>query len=71
MQPALAGCRERQILESRFRADVKLYLDLVNRLDPDSAKDFDTFYEAVATARLEVRDSLSALNAHIVEHRCG
>ena len=69
MQPV--GCRERQRLESRFRADVRLYLALVNRLDPDSAKDFDAFYEAVANARLEVRDSLSALNAHIAEHGCG
>ena len=71
MQPQAAPCWEREALESLFRADIRLYLDPAERLGPASAADFSVLYEAAASARLEVQNSLLALKTHILEHGCG
>src|SRR5215471_9952034 len=67
MQPKAEPCPEREVLESRFRADVRLYLDAVDRLGPASAADFKVLHEAAESARLEVQNLRLALKAHILE----
>jgi hypothetical protein len=71
MQPAAAPCREREILEARFHADVRVYCDAVNRLDRCSPKDFSQVYEDAERAREAFENARIRLNRHIAEHECG
>jgi hypothetical protein len=71
MQPAPARCPEREILEARFHADLRVYCDAVNRLDSCSCEDFNVTYEAAERASLAFENACAALNKHIAEHGCG
>jgi hypothetical protein len=71
MQPAPARCSEREILEARYHADVRVYLDAVYRLDSCSREDFNVVWEDAKRARTAFENARSALNKHIAEHGCG
>jgi hypothetical protein len=71
MQPAIARYREFEILESRFHADVRVYVDATKRLDAYPPEDFKVVYEAAERAREAFENARAALNKHMAEHRCG
>jgi hypothetical protein len=71
MQPAVAPCPERKILEARYHADVRVYWDAVYRLDSCPREDFDVTYEDAERARLAFEKARAALNRHRAEHGCG
>jgi hypothetical protein len=71
MQPAPARCREREILEARYHADVRVYLNAAYRLDSCSREDFDVVYEDAERAKLAFENARARLNQHIAEHGCG
>jgi hypothetical protein len=60
MQPAAASYRERQVLESRFHADVRVYCDAVQKLESCPAKDFKLIYEAAERPTLAVEKARSS-----------
>jgi hypothetical protein len=76
MQPAAAGCPEREILEARFQADVRVYHDAINRLHDAintldfSSEDFNVVYEDAERARAAFENARAKLNTHIGEHGC-
>jgi hypothetical protein len=70
MQPAPARCTERKILEARYHADVRVYLDAVYRLDSCSRAYFNVVWEDAGRARLAFENARAALNKHIGEHGC-
>jgi hypothetical protein len=71
MQPAPARCPEREILEARYHADVRVYLDAVYRLDSCPREDFNVVWEDAERARVAFENARAALNKHIGEHGCG
>jgi hypothetical protein len=71
MQPAVAPCPERKILEARFHADVRVYCDAVYRLDSCPREDFNVVWEDAERARTAFENARAALNKHIAEHGCG
>jgi hypothetical protein len=71
MQPAPARCPEREILEARYHADVRVYLGAAYRLDSCPRGDFDVVYEDAERARLAFENARARLNQHIAEHGCG
>jgi hypothetical protein len=71
MQPAPQFCKERKILEGRHRADLKIYLDAVGRLERSLGEEFERAYRYAERARLACEESRIALQDHITTHRCG
>ena len=71
MQPAPQLCKEREILEGRHRADLKIYLDAVGRLERSLGEEFERAYSYAERARLACEESRMALYEHITAHRCG
>jgi len=71
MQPAPARCPERDILEARYHADVKVYLDAAKRLASCSPGDFKQVHEDAEGARVAFENARTALNNHIAAHGCG
>ena len=70
MQPA-PSCEEREVLRSRFRADLKVYIDAAFLLDSCTPHDFDVTYEHAERARLAFERARRAFNAHLAAHKCG
>jgi hypothetical protein len=71
MQAAIALYPEREILESRFCADIKVYREAVARLGSCPPDEFDQVYAASEMARLFVERAYSRVKDHIVEDECG
>ena len=71
MQPAAAPCREHEILRSRYRADLKVYIDATARLEPCPSEDFERAFKHAERARVAFENARDALNSHIAEHGCG
>jgi hypothetical protein len=69
MQP-VESCHEREVLEARYRTDVRAYCDALSRLYPYS-EDEPAVYEDVERARLAVENARAALDKHLAEHGCG
>jgi hypothetical protein len=65
-----APCPKRQVLEDRFRTEMKLYVEAIQPLACYRVQDFDKIYEASESARLAFVGALDALIAHIVAHHC-
>jgi len=70
MQPAPAKCAEREILEARFHADVRVYCDAIIRLDSCGPGEFDQTYEDAVRTREAFEHARAELNRHIAEHGC-
>jgi hypothetical protein len=71
MQPTAAPCREREILESRYRADFKVYREAFHKLDSCPPGDFNVVYEGGERARVAFENARARLNSHIAAHGCG
>ena len=71
MEPAPEFCRERKILDGRHRADLKIYLDAVGRLELSVGGEFERAYAYAERARLACEQSRIALDDHIAAHGCG
>ena len=71
MQPPPAPCKEREILERRCGADLKLYLSAVKTLEhPVYKRDFDQAYKNADLAKSGFEKAREALNAHLASHGC-
>ena len=71
MHPVTAKCKDLEILQSRLRADLKIYKESMVRLEFDTAaKDFQDSYARAEHARLAFRMARKRLNDHIAEHGC-
>ena len=57
-------CQERQILHGRFRADMRVYVEVTRRLESCHAKDFEKIYEVAESARIAFVTAREASNAH-------
>ena len=63
-------CQEHQILHGRFRADLRVYVEITRRLESCQQKDFEMTYEAAEMARLAFLRAREALDVHIAQHGC-
>jgi hypothetical protein len=61
MQPAPVECREREILEGRARADLKVYILTVESLkEPMPQQQFENIYDNSEAARVFYEQSTKA-----------
>ena len=64
-------CETRQILYSRFLADVRVYIDAMNRLDPSAGREeFDHLYEFADRSHKAFEAARDRLRLHCAAHRC-
>jgi hypothetical protein len=71
MPPVAIICSDREILEARLRADLKVYGDTVARLLLETSGDaFNKAYERAELARRAFRAAQKRLSAHLAKHRC-
>lgn len=64
-------CSDRELLETRYRADLRVYLDAARRLDSALlSPDFSAAQEHANQARRAFEDARSRLKLHIKEHAC-
>jgi hypothetical protein len=63
-------CEDRHILEGRFHADLRVYVDCANNLQDLLGAEFDSGYQRAEYARLAFERSRSILNEHLKEHGC-
>ena len=64
-------CQERTILERRARADLRVYVTTVNKLEePLTKEEFERAYDNSERARGIYGNSRDKLIAHIAEHGC-
>jgi hypothetical protein len=65
MQPAPAECRECKILEGRYRADLKVYIQSVKKLGlPLGNEGFEETYSAADLAKRAFEAARDALRDH-------
>lgn len=64
-------CKERDILEGRHRADLRIYLDAVGRLERSLGEEFERAYRYAERARLAYEEARITLSEHIEAHGCG
>lgn len=65
------ACEGRQILQSRMRADLKVYKEAVVSLDMDSGEQFSKVQQAAERARLAYEAAREKFSEHIASHGCG
>jgi hypothetical protein len=70
MQAAPARCRELEILQARYRADLKAYIDATARLEPCPLEDWDQALVYADRARAAFGNARAVLNIHIAGHGC-
>jgi len=63
-------CQERQLLHGRFRADMRVYVEVTGRLESCQPRDFEKTSEAAEMARLAFLRAREALDVHIAQHGC-
>ena len=63
-------CQEHLLLHCRFRADMRVYVEVTRRLESCQSKDFEKTYEAAEMARLAFLRAREALDVHITQHGC-
>jgi hypothetical protein len=63
-------CQEHLLLHGRFRADMRVYVEVTRRLESCQQKDFEKTYEAAEMARLAFLRAREELAAHIAAHQC-
>jgi hypothetical protein len=63
-------CEERYILEGRFHADLRVYVDCATTLGNLIGGDFEQGYKRAEYARIAFERSRSTLNEHLKEHGC-
>ena len=63
-------CQEHLLLHGRFRADMRVYVEVTRRLESCQQKDFEKTYEAAEMARLAFLRAREELAAHIATHQC-
>ena len=73
-------CRDREILKSRLRADLKVYADAIEVLQyyamgalaalEDSRADFKKAHRLAEHARLAYQSSRQKLSQHVASHYC-
>jgi len=69
---AIAGiCQEREILKSRYRADLKVYSQAIHQLDTCEPGEFNQTYKLVERARTAFANARNALEEHVAKHGCG
>jgi hypothetical protein len=69
--PSVTQCDERAILHSRFRADLRVYIDATMALDNSSVGgSFEHAYEYAMRAREAFEQARKALNDHMAQHGC-
>ena len=70
MQPAEASCKARAILQSRLRADLKVYADAIRALQQSLGKDFEKAHQRAERARRAYEAAREKLNQHVATHGC-
>jgi hypothetical protein len=68
--PSEAGCKERWVLNERYRADLRVYIDATASLDGLNGKNFEAAYKRAERAKAMFEKSRIALQEHITEHGC-
>jgi hypothetical protein len=74
MQSSQLRCSERNVLESRYRADLCVYVEAVTRLKdvaPNPLGEFETLFDDLERARLVFERARETLNSHLEKHNCG
>jgi hypothetical protein len=64
------SCKNRQILQSRLRADVKVYADAISALQQSMGKGFEKAHLRVESARRAYQVARKKLTDHIETHGC-
>ena len=67
---ALEPCKDREILKGRLRADLKIYMECVAKLNVSLGADFQKTHERAEHARLAYEGARDLLNKHIASHSC-
>jgi hypothetical protein len=63
-------CRQYEVLLGRLRADTKVYVEVIGRLETCKTEDFQQTYRAAESARLAFLRAREALKVHIALHGC-
>jgi hypothetical protein len=63
-------CQVRRILEGRFHADLRVYVDCAINLGNRTGTPFEDAYRHAEGARIAFERSRLAFNKHIAEHGC-
>ena len=71
MQHASAPCRDREILDSRYRADLEAYCDAVAKLESCAPHQSESAQAESEQARLALERARTALQSHVLAHGCG
>jgi hypothetical protein len=61
----------REILQTRVRADLKVYADAVNALQRSAGQEFKKAQQRTERARLAFETASKKLADHISSHKCG
>jgi hypothetical protein len=69
MQPT-QRCKEHEILYGRFRADLRVYVDVTRRLESCKPEQFKETYAAAESARAAFQRARETLDAHVIVHGC-
>ena len=70
MHPEITPCQEREILGSRYQADLRIYSDAVTKLASCVPEQSELAFAESELARLAFERAFTALYDHITAHGC-
>ena len=67
---AAATCKDMEVLESRWHADIRVYSDFAARLILHAGEDFEKAYQRAKRAKEAYEGARERLNQHASQHSC-